>query len=114
MSEICREFFEAYHNVFHDDYHSWNSPLTRSSESFSECLVYVCVCVCVSVCACFVYLHQYYFNNLVLQHLINRYMTFTSELFLKIKDIVKSKFLILVNYGRNLKKRGGDVVGGSS
>ena len=41
-------------------------------------------------------------------------MTFTSELFLKIKDIVKSKFLILVNYGRNLKKRGGDVVGGSS
>ena len=56
MSEICREFFEAYHNVFHDDYHSWNSPLTRSSESFSGCLACVCVrvrvCVCVCVCVC--------------------------------------------------------------
>ena len=74
--------------------------------------VYVCVCVCVYVCVClyfcvcFVYLHQHYLKNLVLQHLINRYMTFTSELFLKIKDIVESNLLISVNYGQNLKKRG--------
>ena len=69
--------------------------------------VYVCVCVC--VCVCFVYLHQHYLKNLVLQHQINRYMTFTSELFLKIKDIVESNFLISVNYGQNLKKRAGGV-----
>ena len=36
-------------------------------------------------------------------------MTFTSELFLKIKDIVESNFLISVNYGQNLKKRAGGV-----
>ena len=36
-------------------------------------------------------------------------MTFTSELFLKIKDIVESNLLISVNYGQNLKKRGGGV-----
>ena len=34
-------------------------------------------------------------------------MTFTSELFLKIKDIVESKFLISMNYRQNLKKKGG-------
>ena len=50
--EIFSEFFEVYHNVFRDAYHSWNSPLTLSSESFSECLVCVCVCVYVCVCVC--------------------------------------------------------------
>ena len=34
-------------------------------------------------------------------------MTFTSKLFLKIKDIAEIDFLILVNYGRNLKQGGG-------
>ena len=52
----------------------------------------------------FVYLHHFYRHylfhkkNLVLQHLINRYMTFISEKFLRRKDIVESKFLISVNY----------------
>ena len=44
-SEIFSEFFEVYHNAFRDDYQRWNTPLTLSSESFSE--FFVCVCVCV-------------------------------------------------------------------
>ena len=43
-------------------------------------------------------------KNLVLQHLINIYMTFASEQFLKREDIVESKFLILVKYSFNLVK----------
>ena len=43
-------------------------------------------------------------KNLVLQYLINRYMTFTSEYLLKRKDIVESNFLISVNYPVNLIK----------
>ena len=43
-------------------------------------------------------------NRPRIESLINRYMTFTNELFLKRKYIVESKFLIPVNYSFNLIK----------
>ena len=60
----------------------------------------VCMCVCMYVCGLFVYttsvLTVFHRKNLVLQHLINRYMTSTMNNFWK--DIVESKFLISENY----------------
>ena len=78
--------------------------------SISEFLVCVCVCVCVcvSLCVCLYWggsvcclftsflsvLFVFHWKNLILLHLIGRYMTSTSESFLKRKDIPESKFLI--------------------
>ena len=55
----------------------------------------MCVCVCV-FCSFTPFLSVLFaFNR---KRLVNRYMTFTSELFLKRKDIVEIKFLISLNY----------------
>ena len=69
----------------------------------------VCVCVCVYVCVCVLFitlflsvLFVFHWKNSVSLHLINRYMTSTSEQFLKRKDILESKFLVLGNYSFNL------------
>ena len=45
-SEIFSEFFETYRNVFCNDYHSWNPPLTISSVISLSAW---CMCVCVWV-----------------------------------------------------------------
>ena len=70
--------------------------------SLSVCCVCVCVCVCVCMCVFCLFrpflsvLFVFHRKNQVLQHLIKRYMTFTSELFLK------RKFWGSVNYSLNV------------
>ena len=59
--------------------------------SFSECLVCMYVCVFCLFTPFPSVLFVFQRTNLVLYHLINSYVTFTSE-FLKRKDIVESKF----------------------
>ena len=64
-------------------------------------------CVCVYACVFCLFtpflsvLFVFHRRNLVLYHLINRFMTFTSEKFLKRTNIVESKSLASVNYSFN-------------
>ena len=73
----------------------------------SKCLVCVCVCVCVCIYL-FIYTISISFIcvsqeelSLLISNQITRSMTCTSEQFLKRKDIVERKILILVNYSFN-------------
>ena len=65
------------------------------------------VCVCVCVCVFYSYapflsvLFVFHRKNLVLSHLLNRYMTFTGQQCLKRKDIPERKFLTSIEYSFN-------------
>ena len=65
--------------------------------------VRACVRACVFVCLVtpFPLVLFAFQGNLLLLNLINRYMTSTSELFLKGKSIMANKFLISTNYPFN-------------
>ena len=66
----------------------------------------MCVCLGERVFCLFtpflVVLFEFYRKNLIILHLLSRFMTSSSEQFLKRKEIAESKFLILVNYSSNV------------